>query len=83
MQRFGNWICFRPQVKGGRTPQLDSLERANLNHWNPTEYMSSPAHLRTETDPVFRNAVFSSFYNTGQWAKSNNPVILKGFINLE
>jgi hypothetical protein len=29
-QRFGNWICFRPQV--GKTPtQLGPLERANLN----------------------------------------------------
>jgi hypothetical protein len=37
-RRFGNWICFRPQVKGGggeKTPtQLGPLERANLNHWN-------------------------------------------------
>jgi hypothetical protein len=24
-QRFGNWICFRPQ--------LGLLERANLDHW--------------------------------------------------
>jgi hypothetical protein len=33
--RFGNWICFRPQVKvGKKTPtQLGPLERANLNHW--------------------------------------------------
>jgi hypothetical protein len=33
--RFGNWICFRPQVKKvGRVPaQLGPLERANLNHW--------------------------------------------------
>jgi hypothetical protein len=33
-RRFGNWICFRPQVKGEKTPtQLGHLERANLNHW--------------------------------------------------
>jgi hypothetical protein len=34
-RRFGNWICFRPQVKvGEKTPtQLGPLERANLNHW--------------------------------------------------
>jgi hypothetical protein len=34
-QRFGNWICFRPQVRGeGLVPsQLGPLERANLNHW--------------------------------------------------
>jgi hypothetical protein len=40
-QRFGNWIYFCPQVKGGgETPtQLGPLERANINHrtfcdWN-------------------------------------------------
>jgi hypothetical protein len=32
--RFGNWICFRPQVWGKKTPaQLSPLERANLNNW--------------------------------------------------
>jgi hypothetical protein len=32
-QRFGNWICFRPQMKvGGKTPtQSGPLERANLS----------------------------------------------------
>jgi hypothetical protein len=32
-RRFGNWICFRPQVNvGEKTPtQLGPLERANLN----------------------------------------------------
>jgi hypothetical protein len=30
-QRFGNWICFRPQVKGDTL--LGPLERANPNHW--------------------------------------------------
>jgi hypothetical protein len=34
-RRFGNWICFRPQMKAGeKTPtQLGPLERANLNQW--------------------------------------------------
>jgi hypothetical protein len=33
-QRFGSWICFRPQVRGQETPtQLGPLERASLNHW--------------------------------------------------
>jgi hypothetical protein len=33
-QRFGNWICFRPQVRGEETPTLlGPLDRANLNHW--------------------------------------------------
>jgi hypothetical protein len=34
-RRLGNWICFRPQVKGGggeKTPtRLGPLERANLD----------------------------------------------------
>jgi hypothetical protein len=31
---FGNWICFRRQVRGWETPTvLGMLERANLNHW--------------------------------------------------
>jgi hypothetical protein len=33
-QRLGNWICFRPQVRGGETPTLlGPSDRANLNHW--------------------------------------------------
>jgi hypothetical protein len=37
-RRFGNWICFCPQVKvGEKTPtQLGPLERVNLNHWTNT-----------------------------------------------
>jgi hypothetical protein len=32
-RRFGNWICFRLQVKEEKTPtQLGPLGRANLNH---------------------------------------------------
>jgi hypothetical protein len=32
-RRFGNWICFWPQVwVEGRTTQLGLLDRANLNH---------------------------------------------------
>jgi hypothetical protein len=32
-RRFGNWICFRPQVKVGKetSNQLGPLEGANLN----------------------------------------------------
>jgi hypothetical protein len=42
-QRFGNWICFRPQMKvREKTPtQLGSLERANLNHWTPLSDLHS------------------------------------------
>jgi hypothetical protein len=35
-QRFGNWICFRTQVKGETPTLLGPLERANLNHLNPS-----------------------------------------------
>jgi hypothetical protein len=30
-QRFGDWICLRPQVD--KPTQLDPLERASLNHF--------------------------------------------------
>jgi hypothetical protein len=31
-QSFGNWICFRPQVRGQETStQFGPLERASLN----------------------------------------------------
>jgi hypothetical protein len=37
--RFGNWICFRPQVKGKKTPtQLGPLEKANLSHWTGSPF---------------------------------------------
>jgi hypothetical protein len=28
---FGNWICFRPQVRREKTTPLGLLERTNLN----------------------------------------------------
>jgi hypothetical protein len=59
-RRLGNWICFRPQVKGAedacsvaplRKSYSQSLDRG------PTEYVSSPPlHLRTETDPVSKTS---------------------------
>jgi hypothetical protein len=48
-RRFGNSICFRPQVKRGKkTPtRLGPLERANLNHWtNPVRFTQLFNHLR-------------------------------------
>jgi hypothetical protein len=57
----------------GETPTLlGSLERANLNHW--TE--GFPPSPEDGNRPSFRNVVFSSFWNTGRWTKSKNPVIL-------
>jgi hypothetical protein len=41
-QSFGNWICFRPQMRGDIPTLLGPLERANLNS----------RHLKTETDLV-------------------------------
>jgi hypothetical protein len=31
-RRFGNWICFRHQVRGKTPTQLGPLEKANFNH---------------------------------------------------
>jgi hypothetical protein len=57
--RFGNWICFRLQVKRGKkTPtQLGPFERANHNHWTFLGAQLSRCflpsfYLRTETDSV-------------------------------
>jgi hypothetical protein len=38
-QRFGNWICFRPQVKGGTATLSGPLERPNLNQ----HFLTDPA----------------------------------------
>jgi hypothetical protein len=41
--RFGNSICFRPQVKvrGKTLTQLSPLEGANLNHWTSLSDLQS------------------------------------------
>jgi hypothetical protein len=42
-QRFGNWICFRPQV-GAETPTLlCPLERVNVSHWAAVAWYCSVA----------------------------------------
>jgi hypothetical protein len=38
--------------------------------------MSPTYHLKKETDPIFRNVVFSSFQNSVRWVKSMKPAIL-------
>jgi hypothetical protein len=39
-------------------------------------------HLRTETDPVSETSCFSSNYlDSGRWTKSENPVILCGYLS--
>jgi hypothetical protein len=44
-KHFGNWICFRPQVRVEKTPtQLCPLESANLNHCNAIRIVIEQAH---------------------------------------
>jgi hypothetical protein len=40
-KRFGNWICFRPQVRWETPAVLGPLERANFNHWKTCQYTHS------------------------------------------
>jgi hypothetical protein len=70
--RFGNWICFRPQVKGGKkTPTLlGPLERANLNHWVGVFF--PPSTWGRKQIQFLKHRVPS---NTGLWIKSRNPEI--------
>jgi hypothetical protein len=51
-QRFRNWTCLLPQVRGGRETStlLGSLEKPNLNHWTDPE-----------TDPVSETLCFFVF----------------------
>jgi hypothetical protein len=69
-RRFGNWICFRPQVKvGEKTPsQLGSLERADLNHWTAqlSRCLLPHLHLRTETDSVPETSCFFGIPDDGK-----------------
>jgi hypothetical protein len=56
-QRFGDWICLRPQVQWLR------LAVSNGPSWVG---LSCPIHLRTETDPVSKTLWYflSSTYKT-------------------
>jgi hypothetical protein len=45
-QRFGDWICLRPQVDGDQWLRLALYDGPN---WIG---LPCPIHLRTETDPV-------------------------------
>jgi hypothetical protein len=63
-QRFGNWICFRPQVRR-ETPTL--LWRVGTQHGR----RPSP-HLSTETDPVSKT-LFSSYLECWTMDKAQKP----------
>jgi hypothetical protein len=52
-RRFGNWICFHPQVKGEKIPtHLGPLERANLNHWTTTVRFKGPNYCDSPISKV-------------------------------
>jgi hypothetical protein len=52
-QRFGNEICFHPQVKGQTPTLMGSLENANLNY--------QPNQLGVGNSSGFQNTVFPVF----------------------
>jgi hypothetical protein len=76
-QRFGNCICFRPQVKGWKPTLLGLLERANLSHWTkgPNWVDVSPPQSDDGNRSSFRNAVFPNIQNYALW-RARNPLIL-------
>jgi hypothetical protein len=74
-QRFGNWICFRPQVKGETFTLLGLLERTNqllrlALFKGPKRVGVFPNLPKDEKRSSFQNVVFSIFWNTGPWTKS-------------
>jgi hypothetical protein len=73
-RRLGNWICFRPQVRGAPT-LLGPLERANLNHWTQ-ESRCLPPSPEDGNRSSFRNVVFlsSNSLESGRWTKSEKPI---------
>jgi hypothetical protein len=54
-QRFGNWICFHPQVRGD-TYSVGPPQSLDLSK-GPNRVGVSP-HLKTETDPVSEMSCF-------------------------
>jgi hypothetical protein len=59
-KRFGNWICFRLQVRWGRHLLCWVLQK----------------ELTSITAPVSENFCFLVTHNSGRWAKSRNQFIL-------
>jgi hypothetical protein len=59
----------------GHNIKVDSEQPQSLQLTSITDpLMSLLPHLRKETNPL--SETFCSFYNTGRWAKSKNPIIL-------
>jgi hypothetical protein len=60
-RRFGNWICFRPQVKGGEdTYSVGPVTAISSSKVAQLSRCLLPLHLRTETDIVSETSCFYS-----------------------
>jgi hypothetical protein len=60
-QRFGNWICFRLQVRGEAPTKLDPLETANLVQRLKLALSNEPN--RVGASPLLEDGNRSSFRN--------------------
>jgi hypothetical protein len=72
MQRFGNWICFLPQMVRYETSALLVSFKSNIfgsvidvRSFQRTQQNMrlSPPHLRTETDPVTETLCLFEYVN--------------------
>jgi hypothetical protein len=59
--RFGNWICFRPQVRGD-TYSVGSLQWLRLALSKGSNRIGVSPHLRTETDPASETSCLFFFF---------------------
>jgi hypothetical protein len=69
---FGNWACFRPQMKGRKTPTLlGPLERASLEG---NQYSRRLISFIWEWKQIHFPKRRVLFFNPGRWTKSRTPV---------
>jgi hypothetical protein len=78
-RRFGNWICFRPQVKVGEktSTQLGPLERANLKFFlmgQLSRCLLPHLHLRTKKNPVSETSCSLEYQMMEKVPKPSNSV---------
>jgi hypothetical protein len=70
-QCFGNWICFRPQVRED-TYSVGSLRKSYPQSLVQSRCLPSPKDGNIQFP---KRCVFSN-YHSGRWTKSKNPVSL-------